>query len=110
SLLELPKLVFPVAGMTLGWPAAEPLIRPRLPLEAVLHWERYDASEEKEALESYDRAMTETGIYEGRQVPVPGRDGEVENYGWMEHSARRASKAWRTELGTVLRRQGFGLK
>jgi len=110
SLLELPKLVLPVAGMTLGWPATEPFIRPRLPVEAVLHWERYDTSEEKEALEAYDQALIATGIYEGRQVPVPGRDGEMENYGWMEHSARRASKALRTELGTVLRRQGFGLK
>lgn len=110
SLLQVPKVVFPVAGMTLGWPATEPLIRPRLPLEAVLHWELYDTSEEKEALEAYDQAMIETGIYEGRQVPVPGRDGEVENYGWMEHSARRVSKALRTELGAVLRRQGFGLE
>ena len=109
SLLGLPKLVFPVAGMTLGWPATDPLIRPRLPLEAVLHWERYDSSEEKEALEAYDQAMIATGIYEGRQVSVPAHSGEVENYGWMEHSARRASKALRTELVAVLRKQGFGL-
>ena len=34
ELLGLPRLVFPVTGMTLGWPAAEPLIRPRLPLSA----------------------------------------------------------------------------
>jgi FMN reductase (NADPH) len=110
SLLELPRLVFPMVGMTLGWPATEPLIRPRLPLEAVLHWERYDTSGEKEALESYDHAMIATGIYEGRQVPVPASDGEAESYGWMEHSARRVSKALRTELGAVLRRQGFGLE
>ena len=32
DLLELPRLVFPVTGMTLGWPAAEPPMRPRLPL------------------------------------------------------------------------------
>jgi nitroreductase len=110
ALLELPRLVFPVSGMTLGWPAAEPMIRPRLPLEAVLHWERYDTSQEVEALEAYDQAMIETGIYRGRQVPVPGGDGvEEEDYGWMEHSARRASKAVRTGLSEVLKEQGFGL-
>ena len=32
ELLELPRLVFPVTGMTVGWPAAEPLVRPRLPI------------------------------------------------------------------------------
>jgi FMN reductase (NADPH) len=109
DLLELPPLVFPISGMTLGWPAGEPFIRPRLPLSAVLHWEAYDAGQEMEALAEYDRAMIETGIYQGRQVPVPGREGDVEEYGWLEHSARRASKAVRTELRRVLAQQGFDL-
>ena len=91
DLLGLPSLVFPISGMTVGWPAVEPLIRPRLPLGAVLHWGAYDATGEPEALEAYDRAMIETGIYRGRQVGMPGQNGEMENYGWMEHSARRAS-------------------
>lgn len=110
ELLGLPRLVFPIAGMTLGWPAVEPSIRPRLPLGAVLHWEAYDPSDEPEALQAYDRAMIETGIYRGRQVPVPGQDGEVEDYGWQEHSARRASTAARTGLRRSLERQGFELK
>ena len=109
ELLELPRLVFPISGMTLGWPAVEPFIRPRLALEAVLHWERYDTEGEPEALAAYDRAMVETGIYEGRQVSVPGQPGEVEDYGWQEHSARRVSQAVRTYLREVLRQQGFGL-
>ena len=109
ALLRLPRLVFPISGMTLGWPAVEPLIRPRLPLEAVLHWESYDSSQEIDALEAYDRAMIETGIYRGRQVAVPDGDGEEEDYGWLEHSARRASSAVRTDLRQVLRQQGFEL-
>jgi FMN reductase (NADPH) len=110
ELLELPQLVFPVAGMTVGWPAAEPFIRPRLPLDAVLHWEQYSPQGEAEALTTYDRAMIETGIYKGRQVPVPGRQEEMTDYGWLEHSARRASKELRTELRQVLTEQGFDLK
>ena len=110
ELLELPKLVFPISGMTLGWPAAEPFIRPRLPLEAILHWERYDTEGEETALQAYDQAMIETGIYRGRQVPVPGAVGELEEYGWLEHSARRASQAVRTGLREVLEQQGFGLQ
>ena len=109
DLLELPRLVFPISGMTLGWPADEPFIRPRLPLNAVLHWERYDTTNEPQALAEYDRAMIETGIYKGRQVPVPGSDGDVEEYGWMEHSARRVSQAMRTELRQILAQQGFDL-
>jgi nitroreductase len=109
ELLELPRLVFPISGMTLGWPAAEPFIRPRLPLEAVLHWEHYDPAGEEEALRAYDRAMIETSIYRGRQVPVPGAEAELEDYGWLEHSARRASKSVRTHLREILEQQGFGL-
>ena len=110
ELLGLPRLVFPVSGMTVGWPAAEPFIRPRLPLEAVLHWEWYDTAAEAEALEAYDQAMIETGIYQGRQVRVPGAQEEMEAYGWLEHSARRASRPVRTHLREILNSQGFALK
>ncbi|MCL7455045.1 MAG: NADPH-dependent oxidoreductase [Anaerolineae bacterium] len=109
KLLELPRLVFPVAGMTLGWPAAEPFVRPRLPLDAVLHWERYDTTGDEEALHAYDQAMVETGIYRGRQVGVPGGEGQREAYGWLEHSARRAAQPGRTHLRQILERQGFDL-
>lgn len=109
ELLGLPRLTFPVTGMTLGWPAAEPPIRPRLPLPAVLHWERYDPEHDAELAE-YDRAMAATGIYEGRQVPVPGKPGEMEDYGWTEHTARRVSRAVRVGLREVLEQQGFALK
>jgi FMN reductase (NADPH) len=110
ELLELPRLVFPISGMTLGWPAGEPFIRPRLPLEAVLHWERYDTSDGVEALEAYDQAMIETGIYKGRQVQVRGSEGEMEAYGWLEHTARRVSRPVRTHLRDNLHQQGLELK
>jgi FMN reductase (NADPH) len=110
ALLKLPRLVFPVSGMTVGWPDVEPVLRPRLPLSAMLHREEYDTDGEAEALEEYDRAMVETGIYEGLQVPVPGCEGEQEDYGWQEHSSRRLSKPIRTHLRSVLEEQGFGLK
>jgi len=109
DLLELPRLVFPVAGMTVGWPAKPAAIRPRLSTNTVLHWDRYNRDQDQ-ALRDYDRAMIETGIYEGRQVPVPGKPGEVEDYGWMEHSARRVSQPARMDLHEVLARQGFDLK
>ncbi|MDI6770379.1 MAG: hypothetical protein QMD04_11995, partial [Anaerolineales bacterium] len=61
-------------------------------------------------LREYDRAMLASGIYEGRQVPVPGQEGEMEDCGWTEHSARRASQPARTGLRAALEVQGFGLK
>jgi FMN reductase (NADPH) len=109
QLLKLPHLTFPVVGMTLGWPLKAPMIRPRLPLEAVLHWDAYDPKNEGEYLKKYDQEMIETGIYHNRQVkaddPVP-----TEQYGWREHSARRAAQVVRPHLREVLLEMGFELK
>lgn len=107
DLLALPRFVFPISGMTLGWPVEPPGIRPRLPLEAVLHWERYDEDDLAE-LQAYDRKMIETGIYSGRQVS--GTPTPQEQYGWMEHSARRVSKPSRPDLRKVVEQAGFSLK
>lgn len=39
--LKLPKLVFPVATITLGWPDEQPALSDRLPLAAIVHEETY---------------------------------------------------------------------
>ena len=39
--LQLPQLVMPVATLTVGWPAEEPALSDRLPLESFVHREIY---------------------------------------------------------------------
>ena len=39
--LQLPKLTMPVATLTVGWPAEEPPLSDRLPLESFVHGETY---------------------------------------------------------------------
>jgi len=39
--LQLPQLVMPVATLTVGWPAEEPTLSDRLPLESFVHQETY---------------------------------------------------------------------
>ncbi len=41
EVLNLPKLVFPVTTVALGWPDEDPVQTDRLPLKAVVHEERY---------------------------------------------------------------------
>ncbi len=110
ALLHLPKLVLPITGMTVGWPARQSKVKPRLPLRAVLHWEQYDASGEEEAIQEYDRVMIESGIYKGRQIAAPDRSVSEEDYGWSEHIARRVAQAVRTDLRRIVQEQGFLLK
>ena len=41
DILKLPKLVMPVATLTVGWPAEEPPLSDRLPLQSFVHNETY---------------------------------------------------------------------
>ena len=110
ELLGLPDRVFPISGMTLGIPAEEPIIKPRLPLNEVLHWGKYDQSDQDQHLSAYDQTMIETGIYHGRRVPIPGNIDESEDYGWLEHTARRVSQVHRPQLRQAIQDCGFQLK
>lgn len=39
--LKLPKLVMPIATLTVGWPDEEPALSDRLPMESFVHNETY---------------------------------------------------------------------
>jgi FMN reductase [NAD(P)H] len=41
DILQLPKLVMPVATLTVGWPDEEPALSDRLPMESFVHQETY---------------------------------------------------------------------
>jgi FMN reductase (NADPH) len=107
ALFQLPELVFPVFGMTIGWPVTSPLIRPRLPLDVVLHRETYQ-QDDLDLVKEYDQAMIDTGIYNGRQVDR--EDQDPAEYGWMEHSARRMSKPSRPQLRETIIEAGYLLE
>lgn len=42
EVLQLPRLVMPVATITLGWPDENPPLSDRLPIEAIVHDETYN--------------------------------------------------------------------
>jgi len=61
DILNLPRLVVPVTAMVIGYPGEEPPLTDRLPLDGVVHYERYSEygpadidriHAEKESLES----------------------------------------------------------
>ena len=42
EVLQLPRLVMPVATITLGWPAEDPALTDRLPIDSIIHHEIYE--------------------------------------------------------------------
>ena len=59
--LELPPLVFPITTITVGYPAEDPQPVDRLPLEAIVHQERYKdyTSESINALYAHKESLAE---------------------------------------------------
>jgi nitroreductase/FMN reductase [NAD(P)H] len=103
DLLRLPRHVFPVAGLCLGWPAAEGGIVPRLPLALTLHRDRFDESGIRAAVEAYDAR---------RHYPRQRRVEELglaSAYGWSEDKARQYSRPERADFAAFIRGKGFRL-
>lgn len=59
DVLHLPELVFPVTTITVGYPAEDPALQDRLPLQGVVHRDRYSdyADEEIEDIYRYKESL-----------------------------------------------------
>ncbi|SEU24007.1 oxygen-insensitive NADPH nitroreductase [Paenibacillus sp. NFR01] len=98
QLLGLPELVYPVFGMCLGYPAGVNGLRPRLPLKAVLHHERYDAAAQPEQVALYDDAYT---------AYMHERTGGKQAVAWSATMAQRLAQPVRLHMQDFLRARGF---
>jgi nitroreductase/FMN reductase [NAD(P)H] len=101
----LPQGVFPIAGLTLGWPeGARNWLSPRLPQDVVVHRERYDESGLEAALPAYD-ALRPAARPRYPEIHGPKPEG----CGWSENAARQLSVPERFGLRTWLKLQGLAL-
>ncbi len=108
-LLGLPSGVYPVAGLTVGWPVFRRPVSMRLPPSVVVHQERYDDSALESEIASYDHRRNDrdpvaAGSLKNNDV-YPPRDG----VGWSENAARQLSVPERFGFSTYLKTKGFDL-
>lgn len=104
DVLHLPRLVIPVATITLGWPAEEPALSDRLPLSAVVHSEVYH---------DYSAAAIDQA-YSAKEALAENRDFVKENnvpslahvYTDIRYT-QKDNEAMSEGLLQVLRSQGF---
>ncbi len=107
DLLGLPPHVFPFAGLALGYPAEEPPISKRLPLQVTCHVDRYDEAGLKEAVAGYDAERLQAQPYAKQRFVEDF--GESAHYTWSEDKVRQYSRAERAGFGAYVRAQGFKL-
>jgi FMN reductase [NAD(P)H] len=103
----LPDLVFPVAGLCLGYPQGEGYVSLRLPRRVTTHRDRYDDSELAGAIDDYDRRRDALHAIPREQQRSNAEFGEATFYGWSEDKARQAAKAEGAAFPPYLRSHGF---
>jgi FMN reductase [NAD(P)H] len=108
-LLGLPSGVYPVAGLSVGWPVFRRPVSMRLPPNVVVHRERYDDSALDSEVAAYDqrrhaRDPVAPGSQKNNDV-YPPRDG----VGWSENVARQLSVPERFGFSAYLKTKGFDL-
>ena len=109
ELLALPPGVFPVAGLTVGYPSQAGWISMRLPPVLTVHTDRYDDSDLADELEAYDRRREARHATPRESQRYADRWGYTEPYGWSEDKARQYSVPERHSFGPFIRGHGFGL-
>ena len=107
DVLGLPDLVFPVAGLCLGYPSGEGFISLRLPRGVTTHADRYDDSALAAGIDDYDRRRNAIHAIPKEQHRSNAEFGEAAFYGWSEDKARQAAKAEGAAFPPYLRAHGF---
>jgi len=98
ELLGLPELVYPLFGMCLGYPSETSGQRPRLPMRAVLHRNRYDAEEAVEQVKVYDEVLS---------AYLRERTGGANAAPWSAIMAKRLAEPARLHMKEFLKSKGF---
>jgi nitroreductase len=101
DLLQLPKGVYPVFGLCLGFPDQDPEVKPRLPLSILVKDEVYDDCKDLPAIEAYDEQVREY---------YRTRTGGGHGICWSEQVASLLSEKSRPHMRGFLAEQGFEFK
>ncbi len=104
DILKLPRLVFPVATITVGWPDEQPPLSDRLPLESIIHQETY----EDYTPERIDRFYAEKEALPENQefVRINNKETLAQVFTDCRYT-RRDNEALSATLIKALKRQGF---
>ncbi|MEK5036809.1 oxygen-insensitive NADPH nitroreductase [Sporosarcina sp. FSL K6-3457] len=97
-LFNLPTGVAPMFAMTIGVPDESNEVKPRLPVEAIIHENSYDASKYEDIIPIYDEVMNDYYLSRGSN-----RKDAV----WSDAMATFLGSPKRTHMKAFLDKQGF---
>lgn len=104
SKYKLPKRVFPLVALAMGYPAEDPPCRPRYPLDFALFEDEYpDLDDETvtSAMKAMDEGYLAQDYYRNINYKIPLEDREetftFDDYSWIEHICRKLGQ-WAESL------------
>jgi hypothetical protein len=99
QILGLPRHVYCVFGLCLGWPGDVPPQKPRMDVAAMVHHERYGSGAEPQAaLDRYDAALAQHYTDTGKPTA---------DQSWTAEIAAKFAPQPREALRAVLKARGF---
>ena len=104
DILQLPRLVMPVATLTVGWPDETPALSDRLPLESFIHEETYTdyLAADIDTYYNYKEQLDENRHF----VALNHKETLAQVFTDIRYT-RRDNEALSATLIDTLRRQGF---
>ena len=110
NLCKLPKGVFPIAGLALGWPDEKSPVSIRLPQDIVTHYNTYNEKNLMDKINQYDeRVFKVAPIERNKQIHVDIY-GVAKKGTWSENISRQLSVAERKDFKKWLKNHGFRLE
>jgi FMN reductase (NADPH) len=116
---NLPKRVFPLVQLAMGYPAEQPPTKPRYPIEFTLFEDRYpemSSATLSKAMKQMDEGYLAQDYYRKAKYMIPLEGGRKEtftydNYTWTEHISRKWGQWYPepTELLRQLENRGFNM-
>ena len=109
-ICKLPKGVFPIAGLALGWPDQKSNVSIRLSQDIVIHFDKYEEKDLIQKINKYDEIVF-------KKDPIPeNKQRHVDLYGvakkgtWSENISRQLSVPERSNFKNWLKENGFNLE
>jgi FMN reductase [NAD(P)H] len=110
NICQLPKGVFPIAGLALGWPDEKAPISIRMPQDIIIHNDYYNEDNLSKKINDYDERFFKVApILEKKQRHVDIY-GVAKKGTWSENIARQLSLPERNNFKAWLKDNGINLE
>ena len=110
NLCKLPKGVFPIAGLALGWPDEKSPVSIRLPQDVVTHYNTYNEKNLMDKINQYDERVFKVAPIERNKQRHVEIYGVAKKGTWSENISRQLSVAERKDFKKWLKNHGFRLE